>query len=87
MSLVSVLADLLTAAALLSGGAVLIVTRSWRAALPVLLELLTAVGLVRLSGIASWSAIGSAALILVIRRLVVRSVAQRPGPVEDSPSR
>jgi hypothetical protein len=53
---------------------VLLTTRRLAAALPVLLDLLLAAGLIRLSATLTWRGIASAALIVVIRKLVVLGV-------------
>jgi len=62
--------DLVAAAAVLIGLLVLAVTRSVRTALPVLLDLLLAAGLLRLSADLGWGAIAGAAAIVLIRKLV-----------------
>jgi hypothetical protein len=41
-----------------------------RAAVPVLLDLLLAAGLLNLAGATSWTSIGTAAVIIVIRKIV-----------------
>ena len=64
------LALLVTAAALTAGLVALIATRRPAAALPVLLDLLVAAGLLRLVGEPSWQALATAAAILVLRRLI-----------------
>ena len=64
------LALLVTAAALAAGLVVLGATRRPAAALPVLLDLLVAAGLLRLVGEPSWQALATAAAILVLRRLI-----------------
>lgn len=69
-SLVAVLVPLVVAAALATSALTLLFTRSPRTALPVLLDLLLAAGLLRLSVTASWQAIGSAALVVAIRKVV-----------------
>ena len=51
-------------------GLVLIRTRRLAVALPVLLDLLLAAGLLRLSAVASWHAIAAAAGIVAIRTVV-----------------
>lgn len=61
---------IVVAAALVLSGSVLVATRDVRAALPVLLDLLLVAGLVRLSATGTWEAIGSAALVVVIRKVV-----------------
>jgi hypothetical protein len=64
------LALLVTVAALVAGLLALVATRRPAAALPVLLDLLTAAGLLRLVGEPSWPALATAAAILVLRRLI-----------------
>jgi hypothetical protein len=64
-------ADLVVAAGLVLGAAAFLSTRSARAALPVLLDLLLAAGLLRLASDGSWRAIAGAAAVVVIRKLVV----------------
>jgi hypothetical protein len=64
------LALLVTAAALAAGLVALLATRRPAAALPVLLDLLVAAGLLRLVGQPSWQAPATAAAILVLRRLI-----------------
>lgn len=73
--LVASLVPLVVAAALLSSGLALLVTRRVGVALPVLLDLLLAAGLMRLSATATWQAIGSAAAIVVIRKLATLGIA------------
>jgi hypothetical protein len=50
-----------------------------RAGLPMMLELWTAGGLLRLAGTPSWSAILSAAAVFALRELVVRELGSRRG--------
>jgi hypothetical protein len=64
------LALLVTAAALLAGLVALVATRRPAAALPVLLDLLVAAGLLRLVGTPSWSALATAAAVILLRRLI-----------------
>jgi hypothetical protein len=64
------LALLVTAAALVAGLVALVATRRPAAALPVFLDLLVAAGLLRLVGQPSWQALATAAVILVLRRLI-----------------
>jgi hypothetical protein len=71
------------AAAILAGALVLLRTRSLRQALPVLLDLLTAAGLLRLAAAPTWSALAVTAIVIVLRRLVTAgirtaSAARRP---------
>ena len=56
---------------LVSAGAVLARTWQLRQALPVLLELLMAAGLLRLAHDATWRAIATAAAVVVLRKVVV----------------
>lgn len=60
-----------TVLALVSAGAVLARTRSLPQALPVLLELFLAAGLLRLAHDPSWRAIAGAAALVLLRKLVV----------------
>jgi hypothetical protein len=64
------LALLVTTAALVAGVVALVATRRPAAALPVFLDLLVAAGLLRLVGQPSWQALATAAVILVLRRLI-----------------
>ena len=59
-----------TAAALAVGALVLVRTRRPAAALPVLLDLLLAAGLLRLAGDPDWRTIATAAAIVLLRRLI-----------------
>jgi len=61
----------LTAAALIAAGVVLVATRRPAAAMPVLLEFLTAAGLVRLAAEPTWSRLLGAAAVVAVRRLLV----------------
>ena len=82
-ALIGGLVPLVTAFALLCGFAALVVTRSVRAALPVLLDLLLVAGLLRLTTTSSWAAIGTAAAIVVVRKVVGFGLAAgRPGHAE-----
>jgi hypothetical protein len=75
-------AVLVSASAVVVSVLVWLVTRAWDPAVPVLLELLLAAGLLRLSAAADWRAIAAAAAIVAIRTLVTRSrratAASRP---------
>lgn len=93
---VGLAADLVTAAAVAMGAAVLVRTRQLSAALPVLLDLLLAAGLLRLTGEQSWSSLGAAAAIIAIRKLALAGVRVStpgmallvggPGPFRSSPA-
>ncbi|HYY11896.1 MAG TPA: hypothetical protein VE781_13225 [Kineosporiaceae bacterium] len=74
-ALVAGLVPLVVAAALLLSALALLTTRSLGAALPVLLDLLLAAGLLRLSATGSWQAIGSAAAIVLVRKLATLGIA------------
>ncbi len=63
---------LCTALGLVCAAAGLARTRELSQALPVLLELLTAAGLLRLTAEATWQALATAAVIVGVRTLVVR---------------
>jgi hypothetical protein len=69
-ALVQGAALLLTALGLLCAGVVLARSRDVRQALPVLLEFLLAAGLLRLAHGATYQALATTALIVVIRKLV-----------------
>ena len=56
--------------------ATLLGTGSVRAALPVLLDLMMAAGLLRPAGADSWSALGSAALVVAIRKLAASALTR-----------
>jgi len=75
-----------TGAALLCGAGVLVASRSVRAALPVLLDLLLAAGLLRLGSADTWTAIGTAAAIVALRKLVVTGLMGPVGNAAPAPS-
>lgn len=66
-----VLAQVCTLLALVSAGAVLLRTRDVRLALGVLLQLLLAAGLLRLSADPTWRTVLLAAVVVVLRQVVV----------------
>jgi hypothetical protein len=75
------------AAALVAGALALATTRRPRAALPVLLDLLLAAGLLRLTGDPGWPALATAASIVALRQLIGaglraggRGLGQAPAP-------
>ncbi|HET6562344.1 MAG TPA: DUF1622 domain-containing protein [Marmoricola sp.] len=70
------LAQLVAVAAVVLAAAAYVATRRLGAALPLLLDLLLAAGLLRLSVGQSWTAIGSAAAIVVIRKLAMGGIAR-----------
>ncbi|HET7823215.1 MAG TPA: hypothetical protein VFL10_16965 [Ornithinibacter sp.] len=71
---VGLAADVVTAAAVAMGAAVLVRTRQLSAALPVLLDLLLAAGLLRLTGSQGWASLGGTAAIIAIRKLALAGV-------------
>jgi|tagenome__1003787_1003787.scaffolds.fasta_scaffold20859098_2 hypothetical protein len=83
-SLVAALVPLVVAAGLVLSALTLLATRRVTASLPVLLDLLLAAALLRLSAAASWQAIASAAAIVVLRKLATLGIAgarrARAGP-------
>ena len=72
---------LITTAALVAAGISFARTRSLRQALPVLLDLLTAAGLLRLAAAPSWSVLIVTTLITGLRRLVTAGVRTAEGAV------
>ncbi len=88
--LTGVLALAITAAALVAGALALVVTRRPTLALAVLLDLLLAAGLLRLAGGPDWESIGTAAAVVVLRRLIGvglragRRAWSPPGPAARS---
>jgi hypothetical protein len=73
-ALVAALVPVVVAAGLVLSALTLLATRRITTALPVLLDLLLAAGLLRLSATASWQAIASAAAIVVIRKLATLGI-------------
>lgn len=71
MTPASGLSGLVTAAAFVSAAVALAVTRTPRVALPVLLDLLLAAGLLRLTASTTWRALLTTALIVVVRKLAM----------------
>jgi hypothetical protein len=75
---------LVVAAAILAAALALLRTRSLRLALPVLLDLLTAAGLLRLAVTPTWGVLVVTAIVIGLRRLVTAGIrtaseARRPG--------
>jgi hypothetical protein len=77
-------ATLVAAAALVAALSALVSTRRVGVALPVLLDLLLAAGLLHLAAVEGWRGIAAAAAIVVIRRVVTS--AFRHGSREGRPS-
>ena len=73
-TLISAAALLVTAAALLSAGAALLVTRRVTVALPVLLDMLLAVSLLRLALDPTPTQLASTALLVLVKRLASAGV-------------
>ncbi|MEV4662910.1 hypothetical protein AB0J85_13260 [Micromonospora echinofusca] len=87
--MIRVLVTAVTAAAALAGLAVLVGTGSWRSAMRVLLDLLTAAGLLRLASGQDWPDLAAAAAIVLLRRLLwaALTAGAPPGRVPNPPRR
>ncbi|MEH1101611.1 hypothetical protein [Micromonospora sp. CPCC 205561] len=84
--MIRALATATTAFAGLAGLAVLLGTGSWRSAMRVLLDLLTAAGLLRLAHAGDWADLAAAAAIVLLRRLLWSALtAGPPGPTPAGP--
>ena len=82
--LVDQAALVITAVALIVAALTWVATRRWNPTIPILLELLTAAGLVRLSVTDSWQAIAAAAAIVAVRTLVkLGAAASHTGAGDD----
>jgi hypothetical protein len=55
-----------------------VATRTWLGGLPVALELFLSAGLLRLSSAEGWTTIATAALLVIVRRVVVRALRAAP---------
>jgi hypothetical protein len=66
----------LVAAGIVVAGLVLLTSRSVAVALPIMLDILLAAGLLRLSATATWTAIMSASAIVIIRKLAVAGISK-----------
>lgn len=75
--LLDLAALLVTGTALAVGAVALAVTRRLGLALPVLLEFLTAAGLIRLAAEPTWTSLFMAAGIVALRRLIVVGLGPR----------
>ncbi|QJY50440.1 hypothetical protein HOP40_06565 [Pseudonocardia broussonetiae] len=84
--MVDAAAFLVVAAALVSAAVVLIRTRDGRRALPVLLDLLTAAGLIRLAGPPSWPVLATTAIVIVLRRLLTAGLRSASASAVRPPS-
>lgn len=73
-------AMLITVAAVVIAVLIWLATRAWRPTMPVLLELLLAAGLLRLSVSDDWHAIAAAAAIVAIRMLLKSASNSDAGP-------
>ncbi|MFE0590771.1 hypothetical protein [Micromonospora echinospora] len=76
----------LGAAASICAVVVLLTSGSWRAALRILLDLLTAAGLLRLSGAPGWGALAAVAAIVALRRLLWAALAAAEPTVDGTPT-
>ena len=59
---------------MIAGAVVLVRTRSLRQALPVLFDLLSAAGLLRLAAAPTWTGLAVTAIVIALRRLVSAGV-------------
>lgn len=73
----------LVAGGILCTAAIALSTGRWREAAGAGLELWLAAGLLRLSGVPSWQGIGSAAAIVLIRKLVRRGLFPADSAAEN----
>ncbi|MFC5926606.1 hypothetical protein [Micromonospora vulcania] len=73
--MIGALVTAVTALALTAGLATVFATGSVRTAVRVLLDLLTAAGLLRLAGGPGWSALASAAAIVALRQMLAAALA------------
>ncbi|WP_338895371.1 hypothetical protein WBG99_06360 [Streptomyces sp. TG1A-60] len=71
-------AVLTTAAGLIGAGAAYMSTRQVRVSLGVLLDFLTAAGLIRLADEPSWGSIAAATAVIAIRRLLATRLGRHP---------
>lgn len=78
---------LCTAAAVVSGLLVGAATRQLHAALPVLLELLLAAGLLRLSAGGTWTGIATAVVIVAVRKVAGVGIRTARGAAHVGPQR
>ncbi|SCL24476.1 hypothetical protein GA0074692_1775 [Micromonospora pallida] len=75
----------LGAGAPLCAGVVLLATGAWRTALRILLDLLTAAGLLGLSGAPGWGALAGAASVVALRQLLWAALAAPPPAADGVP--
>lgn len=80
-ALLDALATAVAAAAVLVAALVWAATRAWSPAVPVLLDLLLAAGLLHLAAEPDWPAIGTAASLVALRKAV--TTAARRGRAAD----
>ncbi|MFI6763650.1 hypothetical protein ACIBF5_31450 [Micromonospora sp. NPDC050417] len=66
----STLVDLITAFALVTGVVTVLAVRSWRVALRLVLDLLTAASLIRLAATEHWRDLATAATIVLLRTVI-----------------
>ncbi|MEV6961686.1 hypothetical protein AB0M97_21290 [Streptomyces sp. NPDC051207] len=71
-------AVLTTAAGLLSACVAYVSTRQARVSMGVLLDFLTAAGLIRLADEPSWESIAAAAAVITIRKLIATRLGRHP---------
>lgn len=76
--MISGLVEAVTALALVSGVVTAVCTGDVRVAVRVLLDLLTAAGLLRLAGDPAWGGLASAAAIVALRQLLAAALSLPP---------
>ena len=79
--LITQVALVIAAAGVVLAGAVLVRTRQLTSALPVLLDLLLAAGVLRLSAAAPWQTIMVTAVVVVLRKAASGSLRRIPGQI------
>ncbi|MFC0505876.1 hypothetical protein [Micromonospora costi] len=83
--MIGVLVTVVTVAAFLSAAAVLVGTGRALLAVRVLLDLLTAAGVIRLAGGRSWDALAAAVTIIVLRQLIWAALSERRSGRQSPP--
>ncbi len=78
MTVLLAAAVLVSALGLLAGVVGAVATGTARGGLPIMLDLWTAAGLLRLASSPGWSSIGAAGALVLVRRLVLLSLGSRP---------
>ncbi|MGK5740841.1 hypothetical protein [Micromonospora sp. URMC 103] len=86
--MIAALVTTVTAAAFVAAAVVLLCTGRALLAVRILLDLLTAAGVLRLAGNRTWSALGAAVMIIVLRQLLWAALSEHGrGSRRQSPPR